>query len=137
MTSLSTQQLTTELKWLGLRPGDAVMMHSSLSALGHVQGGADAVVDALLDAVGTAGTLLVPAFRDSVWGDPADFGNSDCDTCPQRLCPSQQPGFQGAIAEAVRRRGGSLRASCGRWGPESVRWGSRGAGWVSQSSTMP
>ncbi|MDA0991319.1 MAG: AAC(3) family N-acetyltransferase [Verrucomicrobia bacterium] len=110
MTSRSPQQLATELKSLGLRPGGAVMMHSSLSALGHVQGGADAVVDALLDAVGGAGTLLVPAFRDNVWGDPANFANTDCGSCPQRLCPSQQPGFQGAIAEAVRRRTGSLRS---------------------------
>lgn len=110
MTKITRQRLATELVALGLRPDHVVMMHSSLSALGHVEAGAEAVVDALLDAVGPAGTLLVPAFRDSVWGDPADFANTDCGQCPQRMCPSQRPGFQGAIAEAVRRRPGSLRS---------------------------
>ena len=57
---------------LGLREGDCVMMHSSLSALGYMEGGADTVVDALLDAVGPTGTLLVPVFRDSVWVDLAN-----------------------------------------------------------------
>ena len=104
------QRLATELKDLGLRPAEVVMMHSSLSALGHVEGGAETVVDALLDAVGPAGTLLAPAFRDSVWGDRAEFGNTDCGACPQRLCPSRQPGFQGVIAETIRRRPGALRS---------------------------
>ena len=108
---LTRAQLAGELAALGLRAGDTVMMHSSLSALGHVNGGAETVVDALLDAVGPAGTLLAPAFRDSVWGDPEDFTNSDCDcTSADSLCHSQQPGFQGVIAEAVRRRPGSLRS---------------------------
>ena len=102
------------------------MMHSSLSALGPVQGGAATVVDALLDAVGDGGTLLVPAFRDSVWGDPAEFTNSDCDcTGADGLCLSRQPGFQGVIPEEVRRRPGSLR-SCHKthsWVPGSPRAG--------------
>jgi aminoglycoside N3'-acetyltransferase len=104
-------QLAGELAALGLRAGDTVMLHSSLSALGNVAGGADAVVDALLDAIGPAGTIVTPAFRDSVWGDLKHFTNSDCDcTSADRLCHSQQPGFQGAIAEAVRRRPGTLRS---------------------------
>ena len=103
--------LVEELRALGVRAGDSVMMHSSLSALGHVEGGAEAVTDALLDTVGPGGTLLVPAFRDSVWGDPANFCNSDCrNGCPRRLCPSRQPGFQGIIPETIRRRPGSLRS---------------------------
>ncbi len=53
----------------------------------------------------------MPAFRDSVWSDPENFANSDCD-CTQTgpLCSSQQPGFQGVIAETVRQRSGSLRS---------------------------
>ena len=111
MPPATRAQLCAELRELGLRPGAAVMMHSSLSALGPVDGGAATVVDALLDAVGEDGTLLVPAFRDSVWGDPAEFTNSDCDcTSADGLCPSRQPGFQGVIPEEVRRRPGSLRS---------------------------
>ena len=40
-----------------------LMVHSSLSALGAVRGGAEAVVDALLEAVGRSGTLLMPSFN--------------------------------------------------------------------------
>lgn len=107
------QQLMTDLRQLGVRAGDAVMLHSSLSALGPIDGGAETVVDALQETVGPQGTLLVPAFRDSVWDDPTNLMNTDCQPCPQRLCPSRQPGFQGIIAETVRRRPGSLR-SCHR-----------------------
>ncbi len=111
MPPATRAQLRAEFRELGVRPGAAVMMHSSLSALGPVDGGVATVVDALLDSVGAGGTLLVPAFRDSVWGDPAEFTNSDCDcTSADGLCPSRQPGFQGVIPEEVRRRPGSLRS---------------------------
>ena len=103
--------IARQLTSLGLRRGDCVMMHSSLSALGPVEGGAETVVDAIRDAIGPDGTLIVPAFRDNVWGESEDFTNSDCDcTSADGLCHSQQPGFQGVIAEAVRRRPGSLRS---------------------------
>ena len=45
---------------LGLTAGDTVIVHSSLSRFGYVEGGADTVVDALLAAVGPAGTVAVP-----------------------------------------------------------------------------
>jgi len=107
------QIIVNALRNLGVCEGDSVMMHSSLSALGPIDGGAETVVDALLETVGSSGTLLVPAFRDSVWGDPSQFLITDPCPCSQRLCPSRQPGFQGVIAEAVRKREGSLR-SCHR-----------------------
>ncbi|MEO7297976.1 MAG: AAC(3) family N-acetyltransferase [Verrucomicrobiota bacterium] len=107
---INQEQLASELRALGVRAGDTVMMHSSLSALGLVDGGAATVVDALCEAVGTKGTLLTPAFRDSVWGDLTEFKNSDCAPCSTHLCPSQQPGFQGAISEEIRKRVGSFRS---------------------------
>ena len=108
---ITKQQIVRDLINLGVKSGDSVMMHSSLSALGIVEGGADAVVDALLEAVGPKGTLLVPAFRDSVWGNAEDFSISDCTSCRKNnLCLSQQCGFQGIISETVRKRPGSLRS---------------------------
>ena len=47
---------------LGVRPGSLMMVHSSLSAIGDVEGGAETVVDGLLDVLGPEGTLVVPAF---------------------------------------------------------------------------
>ena len=47
---------------LGIRPGDILLVHSSLSRLGFVAGGVDAVVMALKEAVGVNGTLGAPTF---------------------------------------------------------------------------
>ena len=108
---VTKQQIISDLIALGIEPGITVMMHSSLSALGPVEGGPEVVVDALLEVIGPDGTLLVPAFRDSVWEDRSDFTNSDCECTPaDGLCTSKQPGFQGVIPETVRQRPQSLRS---------------------------
>jgi aminoglycoside 3-N-acetyltransferase len=52
-------KLTADLRALGVSAGDVVMVHASLRAIGSVAGGAAAVVQALEDAVGSAGTLLM------------------------------------------------------------------------------
>ena len=109
--AVTKQQIISDLVALGIEPGITVMMHSSLSAIGPVKGGPEVVVDALSEVLGPDGTLLVPAFRDSVWGDYSDFTNSDCECTPSDgLCTSRHPGFQGVIPETVRLRPGSLRS---------------------------
>lgn len=72
----TTASLTEDLQRLGLRPGMVVLVHSSLSSLGWVSGGAQAVVLALLEAVGDAGTLVMPTHsaglsEPSYWQAPA------------------------------------------------------------------
>ena len=52
--------LAHDLRTLGVAAGDVVLVHSSLRSLGWVCGGAVAVVQALLDALGPDGTLVVP-----------------------------------------------------------------------------
>ncbi len=59
---LTRRDISEALRALGLRPGAVVFMHSSLSSIGEVDGGADTVVDAVLDALGPEGTLAVPTF---------------------------------------------------------------------------
>lgn len=50
--------LATDLRAIGLEPGDAVLVHAALRAIGPIVGGADVVVTALRDVVGQAGTIL-------------------------------------------------------------------------------
>ena len=47
---------------LGIKTGDLLMVHSSLSSIGFVEGGTKTIIDCLLDAVGSVGTLVVPTF---------------------------------------------------------------------------
>lgn len=51
--------LVADLHRLGVRPGDALMIHASLRRIGPVAGGATGVLDALDRAVGPEGTLLM------------------------------------------------------------------------------
>ena len=99
MESLTREQIGGPLRTLGLKAGDIVFVHSSLSSIGYVDGGAEAVVDAFLDVLGPEGTLVVPTFTDfhpvatdSVFdavGDPSDMGR---------------------ISEVARTRPGSMRS---------------------------
>ena len=54
--------LAADLARLGIAQGDTLFIHSSLKSLGYVEGGAQAVIGALQDAVGPQGTLLLPTY---------------------------------------------------------------------------
>ena len=58
--SLSLQELIHQLQAGIVEPGMVVMVHSSLRSIGHVEGGAGTVVQALVDVVGKKGTVLFP-----------------------------------------------------------------------------
>jgi aminoglycoside 3-N-acetyltransferase len=53
-------RIAADLSGLGVRQGGVLLVHSSLSALGHVPGGAETVIRGLLQALGPEGTLLLP-----------------------------------------------------------------------------
>jgi aminoglycoside N3'-acetyltransferase len=57
--ALTSDELGDDLRRLGIRRGDVVMVHASLRAIGPVEGGAVGVVRALEAAVGAGGTLLM------------------------------------------------------------------------------
>ena len=66
--------MVADLHAVGLEPGMTVMVHASLSRLGFVAGGAHAVVLALLDVVGSTGTLIMPTHSTDLT-DPAGWSN--------------------------------------------------------------
>jgi len=59
---VTKDDITQGLVNLGLKTGDLLMVHSSLSSIGFVEGGAKTIVDCLLDVLGNEGTLVVPTF---------------------------------------------------------------------------
>jgi aminoglycoside 3-N-acetyltransferase len=111
--------LAADLAALGLSTGDTVIVHSSMRAVGWVPGGQVAVVQALLDALGPDGTLVVPA---------QTGGNSDPKLWSRPPVPEEwwptirehMPAFDpaitpsrgiGAVAEAVRTWPGAVRSN--------------------------
>ena len=67
---ITKERLIDDFKKIGLKNGDSVLVHSSLSKIGYVNGGAKTIVDALIEIIGETGTLLFPAF-------PASGRNKD------------------------------------------------------------
>jgi aminoglycoside 3-N-acetyltransferase len=101
-TRVTRDDIAAGLRALGLEPGGMVQVHSSLSSLGYVEGGAEAVVDALLDALGPDGTLMVPTFNH---GCREAFDDAD-----QIFDPETTRSVNGAITEAVRKRPEAYRS---------------------------
>lgn len=60
--SITKQILVEDFKKIGLKKNDSVLVHSSLSKIGFVDGGPKTIIDALLEVVGVEGTLLFPTF---------------------------------------------------------------------------
>ena len=103
LPTVDRRRIARDLRGLGLRAGDTVLVHSAMSRIGNVEGGAAAVVDALQDALGPRGTLAVPTFP---------FRGIDAGPRAQRpgLRRGRDPVEMGAITEEVRTRPGALRS---------------------------
>lgn len=112
------QSLAADFERLGLRAGATVIAHASLSSLGWVSGGAVAVLQALLDVLGDAGTLVMPTHtRDNT--DPAGWSNPPVPESWHQTIRNSMPAFDpattptramGAIAELFRSWPGVLRS---------------------------
>lgn len=88
--------LTTELTALGLDRGATVLVHSSLSSLGWVCGGAPALVQALAEAVGPAGTVVVPT-QSSECSDPAGWQNPPVPQAWWETIRAHMPAYDPAV----------------------------------------
>ena len=62
MNNVSKADIVKGLKALGVKPGMMLEAHCSLSAFGHVSGGAAALIEALMESVGTEGAIVMPSF---------------------------------------------------------------------------
>ena len=48
-----------DVRALGVAPGTVLMLHASVRSIGWVVGGPDVVLDALVEALGPTGTLMM------------------------------------------------------------------------------
>lgn len=61
-TTVTQSDIEAGLRAVGLKKGSIVGVHSSLSRFGYVEGGAEAVIDALLSVVGESGSVVMPSY---------------------------------------------------------------------------
>ena len=96
MTTVTQAEITNGLHDLGLDAASSVIVHSSLSAFGHVEGGASTVCAALREV---CGTVLMPAATWDLTGIPAPPGLERPHNAV--LMASSWPEFEEALATAV------------------------------------
>ena len=82
--------LRESLGRLGVATGDVIMVHASVRSIGTVTGGANVIVQALLDAVGPTGTIVAYVDFEPFYQDPDD---------------TEVPVFDKRIARAARDHG--------------------------------
>ena len=112
------ESLANDLATIGLETGMTVMVHSSLGKVGWTVGGPVTVIRALLEVIGTDGTLVMPAETPQI-SDPVDWNDDRVhadwhETIRAHLPvfdPLTTPTTMGAIAEAFRTYPGTLRSN--------------------------
>lgn len=93
---VTKEMIVAGLRRLGLRRGDRVNVHSSLSTFGFVEGGAHGVIEALKETIGAEGTLMLPTFN-----------HGKVEVFDRETTPS----YNGTITETFRRMPGVLRSN--------------------------
>lgn len=129
MKPIVKSEILSAFQALGLEKGAAVMVHTSLSRIGYVCGGAQTVIEALLEAVGGEGAVMMPA---QSWKnlDPEDGVHGDVEEAYWQVIRDHWPAYDkrltptntmGAVAEMFRSWPGALRSdhparSVAAWG---------------------
>lgn len=94
MSEVSGNQIIHDIRAMGVRPGDLLLVHSSLKSIGRVDGGAPTVARAFIDAVSPDGSVFVPTYTYDQ--HPWDAASA--------------PSVVGAITEAFRHLPGVIRS---------------------------
>ena len=133
MKTVVKSDIADALRSIGLQRGDSVMVHTSLGKIGYVCGGAQAVIEALIETVGDMGTIMMPT---QSWKnlDPETGVHWDADEDDWDLIRENWPAYDkditptntmGAVAEMFRLWPGAVRSdhparSVAAWGKNAV-----------------
>jgi aminoglycoside 3-N-acetyltransferase len=98
---LSRSHLAQQLTDLGVRRNSVAMVHCRMSALGHVIGGVETIVRALLDAIGPDGTLMAY----TGWQDFPPEDLDVLDEVSRQIYFKEQPIYDPRVAAAKREHG--------------------------------
>ena len=102
---MTKQELVEELKKIGLKEGMEIEVHSSLGSLGYVEGGAETVIEALMECVTDRGSIFMPSL---CFGPELVLTQEDKDmgiTVKIKILPEDEPRTaMGVIADTFRQR---------------------------------
>ena len=130
---VTVNTLVSDLSRLGLKPGMTLLVHSSLSSLGWVCGGPQAIITALIEIIRPYGNIVMPAHSGGL-SDPSGWSNPPVpktwwETIRQTM-PAYDPDLTptqhvGTVAEVFRKnrdviRSGHPQVSFCAWGEKSV-----------------
>jgi len=116
-TPNTIKSLEKDLRTLGVKKGDVLLVHASLSKIGWVCGGAQSVVNALMNVIGDEGTLVMPSHSGD-WSDPAQWGNPPVPKEWYQMIYQNMPAFDSRITPT---RGMGRIAELFRTYPEVMR----------------
>ena len=118
-TPATVESLQADFKALGIKKGMVLVVHSSLSAIGWVCGGAVAVIIALQEVIGKTGTLVMPTHSTDL-SDPSQWKNPPVPESWWQTIRETMPAYDpdltptrsmGKIAETFRKQEGVLRST--------------------------
>ena len=118
MKIVTKADIVAGLQEIGLKEGDTVIVHTSLSSIGYVCGGAQTVIEALIEVVGEDGTIMMPTQSwknlDPEAGVHWEVSEQDWDTIREnwpaydkKITPTNT---MGAVAEMFRSWPGASRS---------------------------
>lgn len=123
------QDILSALSEVGVCNGQTIMVHTSLSSLGFVCGGAQVIIEALLETVGTGGTIMMPTqswknldpATGVHWEEPENWWQLIRENWPAYNKDITPTNTMGTVAEMFRKWPGTLRSdhparSVAAWG---------------------
>lgn len=129
MKPITKDDISAALKDVGVLAGQTLMVHTSLSKIGYICGGAQTVIQALTEAVGERGTIMMPT---QSWKnlDPEDGVHDEVAVEDWQIIRDNWPAYDklltptntmGAVAEMFRSWPGTIRSdhparSVSAWG---------------------
>ena len=116
---VTVDSLEADFTAIGIESGMVLVVHSSLSAMGWVNGGPVGVIIALQHVLGSTGTLVMPAHSTGL-SDPREWENPPVPQSWWHIIRETMPAYRpdltpsrnmGVISETLRKQKGVLRSS--------------------------
>ncbi len=102
---ISKEELVSDLKEIGVKKGDHLGVALSFKSIGYVIGGPETFIDALLEAVGSQGTIMIPTYTHGFHISKVASGKT-----AYIFDHNFTPTWTGLVPETLRKRKSAIRS---------------------------